>query len=371
MSTQSSPNAAPGRRRTEAHVLADYSGRGAATVADDLRRLGLRPGVQRVDAATPGEVGAILAQDPPAGASAARNSVVTLYVGATHHDPAAVEPPLDREPSDAAALVTPGARRRRKARHPQPVKADGGPRADATAEPQHGAPAATERGTTTGRYDPARPHGLDEDTIDVESAAGGELYGDPFGDVAPDRRRVHQDGSPRGTLAEGAPREPPSDMPLLEPRALLTPLDGLPRRFARQGWRRISRRARDARRARVAIVSTAVCVLALTAIAVGGHRQPPQQLPVTVPGAVSHRSPRTPGPGRRPELRSRASRRARAARPSVMVRTRPPAASPITPPSAPAAAPAAAPAQPPVPSAPASTAPAGVGRQIPGGPFSP
>src|SRR5665213_2584578 len=110
MDPQSAPTPPVRQRRTQAHVLADYAGRGAATVADDLRRLGLRPGVQRVDATTPAEVGAILAQDPPAGASAARNTVVTLYVGAAPHN----TPTTDPQPSEGTA-VAPGPRRRRRA----------------------------------------------------------------------------------------------------------------------------------------------------------------------------------------------------------------------------------------------------------------
>jgi len=111
MDPQSPPAPSVRQRRTQAHVLADYAGRGAANVADDLRRLGLRPGVQRVDATTPDEVGAILAQDPPAGASAVRNTVVTLYVGAAPHSTTAADP-LPPKGQSAPS----GPRRRRKPR---------------------------------------------------------------------------------------------------------------------------------------------------------------------------------------------------------------------------------------------------------------
>src|SRR5271163_3352688 len=109
MDPQSAPAPSVRQRRAQGYVLADYAGRGAANVADDLRRLGLRPGVQRIDATTSDEVGAILAQDPPAGATAARNTVVTLYVGAVPHTTTAADP----HPAEGTA-VPPGPRRRRK-----------------------------------------------------------------------------------------------------------------------------------------------------------------------------------------------------------------------------------------------------------------
>src|ERR1700728_2203882 len=107
MDTQPSSSPPVGGRRPQEHVLGDYSGRGAAAVADELRRIGLRPGVQRVDAATPEEVGAILAQDPPMGAAAARNSVITLYVGAAPHDPASGERQVGDQSRDATAADGP------------------------------------------------------------------------------------------------------------------------------------------------------------------------------------------------------------------------------------------------------------------------
>jgi len=327
------------QRRTQAHVLADYAGRGAANVADDLRRLGLRPGVQRVDATTPDEVGAILAQDPPAGASAARNTVVTLYVGAAPHSTSAADP----HPAEGAP-VPPGPRRRRKPR-------------------------------SLGALDPPPP--TSQGTAQTDRVR--ELS--PTGEDVPVGQRVHQDDTPRVSTTPGdsPPLAPPTTAePSLETRALLTPLAGLPRRFKPKGRWRVSRRAR------LAIVSGIVCVLALLAIALAGHHQPPHHVglanrpTVSDPAVVPHRD-RTPPQASRPrrrvhprvprhDVRHQASGPAHVHRPrsSAAVAPARPAAKPVALPVSQVAAPA---VQSPV--TPAAGGPGVLGGQIPGGPFSP
>jgi hypothetical protein len=357
------------QRRTQAHVLADYAGRGAANVADDLRRLGLRPGVQRVDATTSDEVGSILAQDPPAGASAARNTVVTLFVGAAPHNTTAAD-----AQSSEDTTVAPGPRRRRK------------PRSLGTLDPApptlHGT-AQTDRVRELSQTDRV---GADDEMVAARpDNAGAETDDELVGEDVPVGQWVHQDGTPRVSTAPGdsAPvASPTTAEPSLETRALLTPLAGLPRRFKPKGLWRVLRRAR------LAIVSGIVCVLALLAIALAGHNQAPHhgvlanRPTVSDPAVVPHRD-RNPHEASRPHRRvhprvPRHDAHHQASRPPHVHRLRSRAA--VTPAQpAPQPAPqaslapvsqAAAPAvQSPV--SPAAGGPGVVGGQIPGGPFSP
>ena len=370
MDTLPSTDAQVTRRRPQAHVLADYSGRGAATVADDLRRLGLRPGVQRVDAATPEEIGAILAQDPPAGASVARNSVITLYVGAATHD-TTINGAGEGEPAEAAAAA-PGVRRRRKSRHARVLDTD-------RATP--GMPAGSESEPVAAWSEPADDRGVDGHLADRGPASGGHAAGGRQDGVAPVGQRVHQDdartahSTPTDDEAVGAP-----DTPDFEARAMLTPLEGLPRGFTLKRWRRVPRRAR------AAMLSGLVCVLALLAITLAGHSHPPAHTAATAQAAVSHptvrnRAPRTPEP-RRPGTHAGSHAPVGHRSPDTPGDRRPrlrrvaaspaPAAAPVPPSAAPPSGPVSAPApQPATPVAPASTPPLAVGGQIPGGPFSP
>jgi hypothetical protein len=369
MDPQSAPNPSARQRRTQAHVLADYAGRGAANVADDLRRLGLRPGVQRVDATTPDEVGAILAQDPPAGASAARNTVVTLFVGAaTHHTPT-----TDPQPSEDTT-VAPGPRRRRK------------PRSLGTLDPapptSHGT-AQTDRVCEHSQTDQVSAD--DEMVAAWPDNAGADADDELVGEDAPVGQWVHQDDTPRASTAPGdsAPvASPTTAEPTLETRALLTPLAGLPRRFKPKGLWRVLRRAR------LAIVSGTVCVLALLAIALAGHNQPPHhgvlanRPTVSHPAVIPHRD-RNPHEASRPHRRvhPRAPRHDahhQANRPPHVHRPR---SSTAVTPAQPAPQPAPQPSLAPVsqaatpavlsPVSPAAGGPVVAGGQIPGGPFSP
>ena len=376
MDTQPPPSPPIGGRRPQAHVLADYSGRGAATVADELRRIGLRPGVQRVDAATPEEVGAILAQDPPAGASVARNSVITLYVGAASRDPAAGERPADHQPPDTAAAATTGPRRRRKAGHAHTLNAT--PAAPRGAAPAH-TPADLLEAADTYQDGEANAMGVD-------GFEAGHVTVASQGDLAHAGQRVHH-GPPRPAASTPVEASVASAGPAsaVDARTLLTPLSGLPRPFTLSRWRRVSRRAR------LAVTGGLVCALALLALALADHHQPPVQRAASAPRQASRApvkpptgarsSPRALHPGRTP-TQSRTRHRygtAGAARPPrsqtptpTPTRVPAPAAAAVTPPAAPAVTAPAAPAvQAPEPSSPATTSPAAVGGQVPGGPFSP
>ena len=359
MDPQSPPAPSVRQRRTQAHVLADYAGRGAATVADDLRRLGLRPGVQRVDAATPEEVGAILAQDPPAGASAARNTVVTLYVGAAPHSTTAADPHRSE-----GAVVAPSPRRRRK------------PRSLGTLDPppptSHG-PAHTDRVRELSQPDQA---GADDEMKAARpDDAGTETDEESVDENVPVGQRVHQHDTPRVPTPpwERAPVALPTTAePSLETRALLTPLVGLPRRFKPKGLGRLPRRAR------LAILSAIVCVLALLAIALAGHHQPPDhgglanRPTVSDPTVAPHRD-RTPPQASRPHRRVHPRVPAHAAHhhASGPAHTHRPRSSAAAAPAQPAATPVAAPvSQVAAPAVQSPVTPA-AGGQIPGGPFSP
>ena len=365
MDPQSPPAPSVRQRRTQAHVLADYTGRGAANAADDLRRLGLRPGVQRVDATTPEEVGAILAQDPPAGASASRNTVVTLYVGAAPHSTTAADP----HPSEGRA-VPPSPRRRRK------------PRTLSTLDPppptSHG-PARTDRVRELSQ--PDRVDADDEMEAARPEDAGAETDEESVGENVPVGQRVHQDDTPRVPTPpwDRSPVAPPTTAePSPETRAMLTPLSGLPRRFKPKGLWRLPRRAR------LAILCAIVCVLALLAIALAGHHQPPDhgglanEPTVSDHAVVPHPDPTPPETSRPPrrvhpsvprhDAHHQASGPAHVPRPRSRPAVAPaqPAATPVTPPVSQVAAPAAQ-----SPATPAAGGPGVVGGQIPGGPFSP
>jgi hypothetical protein len=386
MDTQPSTSPPAGGRRPQARVLGDYSGRGAATVADDLRRQGLRPGVQRVDAATPEEIGAILAQDPPPGAAVARNSVVTLYVGAAPHDPAANDRPRDRQPPDTEPASA-GPRRRRKPGHAHAFNET--PETSDVATRAH---QAVENGTD-GEAVTAWSASIDADGLDDRSPTGepvGQIEVDPQDRVAPVGQRVHQDTPPSGSAPAVEPWEATAQARAVDARTLLTPLRGLPGRFALKRWRGMPRRAR------VTILGGVVCVLALLTLALAEHGEPSTQRATTSarqaspaakqpgagnatrsgPGSRGQHS-RTPAypPGQHAPGTARPVRSPHSNSPAAIA---PPAQPPVTPPAAPPVpAPAASVVRAPAPRAPAPAAPAAASApvvadgQIPGGPFSP
>jgi hypothetical protein len=93
----SGPAARGGGARPRGNVLVgEYVGRTAVDAAQAVRRVGLRPGLERSLGCEPELVGQVVAQEPPPGSELARNSMVTLYVGApgpAPSDDGATEPP--------------------------------------------------------------------------------------------------------------------------------------------------------------------------------------------------------------------------------------------------------------------------------------
>jgi hypothetical protein len=330
VSTSLTPARRASRTRTATVAISDYVGRPAATAADELRRAGLRPGIERVDAVSPGELGMVVGHDPAATASVARNSVVTLYVAAALAEPpqTAETDPLC-ETAEVAATVRPR-RRRRPRTHideateeadPSPSRFEAAPPADGPVTPRRA----------------ERPIGPDG------AAAASDV------DV-PDRWRVHQDA--------GESAGP--DWWAADSESMLAPLPGVPRRWPPTGaWRRVPRRVRLA----IAALAVLVVVLLATALSAPGPRPRPT---ASVNRAVALRPPRV-APARRksPQLRrrsdgERSSSPQRPSRPAAPTLT-----APLAPPSGPAIT-ASAPA-PPL----AAAGPIEVDGQIPGGPFSP
>jgi hypothetical protein len=86
-------------------LVGDYVGQPASEAAQDVRRAGLRPGLDRSFGCAPELVGQIVAQEPPAGSDLTRNGLVTLYVAA----PGGTEPAADELCEPAPATPPPAA----------------------------------------------------------------------------------------------------------------------------------------------------------------------------------------------------------------------------------------------------------------------
>jgi hypothetical protein len=80
--TAASVPAAPRRSPRGAVIVGDYLGEPAAEAARAVRRVGLRPGLDRHFGGEPHTIGLVLAQEPGAGSEAPRGAMVTLYVSA-------------------------------------------------------------------------------------------------------------------------------------------------------------------------------------------------------------------------------------------------------------------------------------------------
>jgi hypothetical protein len=110
-------------KRTSAQrtlTLAGCVGQRASEAVQELRRAGLKPALERSFGCEPERIGEVIAQEPVAGSQLARNSMVTLYVGAPGD-----EQPAERgeEAAGAARVVAPdlslaGDRRRPTRRKP-------------------------------------------------------------------------------------------------------------------------------------------------------------------------------------------------------------------------------------------------------------
>src|SRR5208337_2940004 len=106
-------------------AVGDYVGQPAGDAAQAVRRAGLRPGLDRSFGCAEELIGLVVAQEPTAGSSLARNGMVTLYVAAPGSEPiddgtdaARVESggpePAAVEAEQAEAASAPARVRRRK-----------------------------------------------------------------------------------------------------------------------------------------------------------------------------------------------------------------------------------------------------------------
>ncbi|MGO9961307.1 MAG: PASTA domain-containing protein, partial [Solirubrobacteraceae bacterium] len=68
-------------------AVGDYVGQPAGDAAQAVRRAGLRPGLDRSFGCAEELIGLVVAQEPTAGSSLARNGMVTLYVAAPGSEP--------------------------------------------------------------------------------------------------------------------------------------------------------------------------------------------------------------------------------------------------------------------------------------------
>jgi len=82
-------------------AVGDYVGQPAGDAAQAVRRAGLRPGLDRSFGCAEELIGLVVAQEPTAGSSLARNGMVTLYVAAPGSEP------IDEE-TDAARVESGG-----------------------------------------------------------------------------------------------------------------------------------------------------------------------------------------------------------------------------------------------------------------------
>ena len=82
-------------------AVGDYVGQPAGDAAQAVRRAGLRPGLDRSFGCAEELIGLVVAQEPTAGSSLARNGMVTLYVAAPGSEP------IDEE-TDAAGVESGG-----------------------------------------------------------------------------------------------------------------------------------------------------------------------------------------------------------------------------------------------------------------------
>jgi hypothetical protein len=110
-------------------IVGDYLGAPAAQAARAVRRVGLRPGLDRQFGCDPETIGLVVAQEPHPGGEAQRGAMVTLYVSAHgaslqgHEDPDGPAPGGDESPAPAPSVSRaaesasePSPRRKRRVR---------------------------------------------------------------------------------------------------------------------------------------------------------------------------------------------------------------------------------------------------------------
>ncbi|MFL5894090.1 MAG: PASTA domain-containing protein [Thermoleophilaceae bacterium] len=80
-------DATPPRPKRRQVTVDDYTGATATAAVEAARATGLRPAPERVDVADADSYGLVVAHDPKAGATTARGTILTLYVGAPAAQP--------------------------------------------------------------------------------------------------------------------------------------------------------------------------------------------------------------------------------------------------------------------------------------------
>jgi len=367
-------------------AVGDYVGQPAGDAAQAVRRAGLRPGLDRSFGCAEDLIGLVVAQEPTAGSSLARNGMVTLYVAAPGSEPidegtdaAQVESDgpaavASVEPEQAEAASAPARVRRRKrgrARRAVPV-VDAPP-----------APAPADRASASELPTVVLAQPAVEPPSEWQPEPGGP-DGEPLDDEAPGELGEEADADEEFVVHVEdvlAGRSGPVRWRGVYPRPRALRELGAGRGV--RGWLGEHRLAGSA-------VGAAILLWAIVGFASaldGQHSHTPDASAITRSGrpATRHRtqaSKRAPAPGSR-TLRAAPRYPARTAqpRPVFRARRRRPAAAPVRETVAPSVAPvgeapvaqappAAAPA-PPAAAPPASAPPAAAPEQTGGGLFSP
>jgi hypothetical protein len=195
-------------------TVGDYLGAPAAEAARAVRRLGLRPGLDRQFGGEPQTIGLVLAQQPDAGDQAQRGAMVTLYVSAPTVTPPVHEgqspgPPRARDaealaaPSPAAPITAARPARTRRKRRERPVAAIQRQPSSART-PEEVAPPHTVRETPEPFQSREPPDGEDRAHEDMP-------HGDPLRDQLTLEMRDVFHGQTSGTRDRGIyPRKPAS-----------------------------------------------------------------------------------------------------------------------------------------------------------------
>lgn len=173
-------------------IVGDYLGAPAAQAARAVRRVGLRPGLDRQFGGDPQTVGLVVAQEPDAGSEAPRGAMITLYVSAPAASVQGLEedasvgapmhggdPQVPPSPSGAvAASSAGGVRRKRRERPtaPAPARSDEAPqRIDADVPPRPSVFAGPER-EQTGRDQAAGTFGEEDLACDPMTLAMRDVF---------------------------------------------------------------------------------------------------------------------------------------------------------------------------------------------------
>jgi hypothetical protein len=368
-------------------AVGDYVGQPAGDAAQAVRRAGLRPGLDRSFGCAEELIGLVVAQEPTAGSSLARNGMVTLYVAAPGSEPSdegtgaaqvgsgGLEPvavaSVEAEQADAASAPARVRRRKRgHARRAAPV---------VNASP---APAPPDRASASELPTVLLAQAAVEPPSEWQPEPGGP-HGEPLGDEAPEELGEEAAADEEFVVHVEdvlAGRSGPVRWRGVYPR---------PRALRELGAGRSVRGWLRAHRLAGAAVGAAMLLWAIVGFASaldGQHSHPPDASAITRGDRAATRHPtqaskRAPAPSTRtPRAAPRSAARTAQPPPVFRARQQRPAAAPVRETVAAPVAPVgeapvaqAAPAAAPVPAAAprASDPPAAAPEQTGGGLFSP